>query len=120
MKLLACLLVSHFDFGFTVSIIGFGIVILALALLAFLFTKMPQIINLKFSFKKKSPENVEAAKKTAEPIEANVTAAISLAFHLYFNDLHDKESNVLTIKKVRKSYSPWSSKIYSVTQNWPK
>lgn len=53
-------------------------------------------------------------------IEGNVTAAISLALHLYFSELHDEESNIVTIKKVRKAYSPWSSKIYSVNQNWPK
>ena len=53
-------------------------------------------------------------------VEGNVTAAISLAIHLYFNELHDEESNIVTIKKVRKAYSPWSSKIYSVNQNWPR
>ena len=53
-------------------------------------------------------------------VEGNVTAAISLAIHLHFNELHDNESNIVTIKKVKKAYSPWSSKIYSVNQNWPK
>jgi hypothetical protein len=53
-------------------------------------------------------------------VEGNVTAAISLALHLYFNELHDEESNVVTIKKVKRAYSPWSSKIYSVNNNWPR
>ena len=30
--------------------------------------------------------------------------------------MHDEESGVVTIKQVKKSYSPWSSKIYGVNQ----
>jgi glutaconyl-CoA/methylmalonyl-CoA decarboxylase subunit delta len=41
-------------------------------------------------------------------------AAISMALYSYFNDTHDTESNVLTINKVSKRYSPWSSKIYGL------
>ncbi len=52
-------------------------------------------------------------------IEGNVTAAIGLALHMYFNEMHDEESGVVTIKRVQKAYSPWSSKIYEVNQNWP-
>ena len=44
-----------------------------------------------------------------------VIAAISaaLAEHL---DAHDRESTILTINKVRRAYSPWSSKIYSLRE----
>ncbi len=43
-----------------------------------------------------------------------VSAAISLALHLYQNDLHDFENTVLTMRKVSRTYSPWSSKIYTL------
>ena len=31
-------------------------------------------------------------------------------------ELHDRESTILTINKVKRAYSPWSSKIYSIRQ----
>ena len=42
-------------------------------------------------------------------------AAIGIALHLYLNDnIHDDESNVITIKRIQRRYSPWSYKIYSM------
>lgn len=120
MNLLFLLLAESFDFGFTVAIVGFGIVLFSLTLLFIVFSRLPKIINMKIKKKKGHSETEKPAKETELHLEGNVTAAISLALHLYFNELHDEESNVVTIKQVRKAYSPWSSKIYSVTQNWPK
>lgn len=45
-----------------------------------------------------------------------IAAAISFAIQMYENDLHDKESTVLTINRVAKAYSPWNSKIHGLTQ----
>lgn len=42
-------------------------------------------------------------------------AAIVMALHEHLN-AHDHENTILTINKVRKSYSPWSSKIYSLRE----
>ena len=39
-------------------------------------------------------------------------AAICTALGLYFGELHDKERYTLTIKRVSRNYSPWSSKLY--------
>jgi len=50
-------------------------------------------------------------------ISAEVAAAISAALFLSKNEIHDIESTVLTIDKVAKSYSPWSSKIYGLRKN---
>jgi glutaconyl-CoA/methylmalonyl-CoA decarboxylase subunit delta len=41
-------------------------------------------------------------------------AAIAVALYLHFNELHDEESNIITIQRVSKTYSPWSSKIYNM------
>jgi hypothetical protein len=46
-------------------------------------------------------------------ISGEVTAAIAMAIYLN-RDLHDTESDILTIKKISKDYSPWSSKIYGM------
>lgn len=40
-------------------------------------------------------------------------AAIAMALHEHL-DTHDRENTVLTINKVKRAYSPWSSKIYSL------
>ena len=41
--------------------------------------------------------------------------AIAMALHLYYDEVHDNESNVITIKRIERRYSPWSSKIYGIS-----
>jgi hypothetical protein len=62
----------------------------------------------------------------AEPVSESVkigqvsdeeAAAIALAIHMYKVEMHDKESLTITLKKVSRIYSPWSSKIYTLRQN---
>lgn len=122
MEPLFILLASSIEFGLTVAIVGFFIVFFSLTVLVLIFSRLPKLINMQFNRekirKRKNQEEVVTDKDFV--IEGNVTAAISLAMHMYFNELHDEESNVVTIKKVRKAYSPWSSKIYSTHNNWPR
>ena len=47
-------------------------------------------------------------------LPANASAAIAMALHLYYSDVHDQDSHVITIKKVERRYSPWSAKIYGI------
>ncbi len=123
MNTLFIVLAGTIQFGLTVAIVGFLIVFFSLTILVIVFTRLPKLINMKFNRKKQNrKKNIDEKEFTQDDfvVEGNVTAAISLALHMYFNELHDEESNVVTIKKVRKAYSPWSSKIYSVNQNWPR
>lgn len=59
-------------------------------------------------------------KPVSEPVPAKpsidygVYAAIATAIHLYGEELHDVENAVLTINKVSRTYSPWSSKIHGL------
>lgn len=110
-------LLSVGSFGYTVAIVGFGIVIFALTLLVVVFTNIPKALKMKLrkKLKKTGHEGVE----DIQPIEGNVNAAIGLALSMYLTELHDEESNIVTIKKVQRRYSPWSSKIYSTYNNWP-
>jgi Na+-transporting methylmalonyl-CoA/oxaloacetate decarboxylase gamma subunit len=108
------------DFGWTVALVGFLIVFTALSLLVIVFLRLPKLINMNFKKEPKRKNNDDEKEKKERHIEGNVTAAISMAIHLYFKNQHDEESNIVTIKKVRKAYSPWSSKIYGVTNNWPR
>jgi Na+-transporting methylmalonyl-CoA/oxaloacetate decarboxylase gamma subunit len=123
MDSLFIVLASPVEFGLTVAIVGFFIVFFSLTILVLVFSRLPKLINMQFNRKKLRRNKSKVEEEVTQDdfvVEGNVTAAISLALHMYFNELHDEESNVVTIKKVRKAYSPWSSKIYSVNQNWPR
>jgi len=45
-----------------------------------------------------------------------VVAAIAAAIYEITDDIHDIEPTVLTIDKVSRRYSPWSSKIHSIRE----
>jgi glutaconyl-CoA/methylmalonyl-CoA decarboxylase subunit delta len=49
-----------------------------------------------------------------DEISGEEIAAISMALYSCFSEEHDNESDVVTIRKTSKSYSPWSSKIYGL------
>ena len=55
-------------------------------------------------------EKGEVAHDSGEEI-----AAIVMALHDHL-DAHDTENTILTINKVKRAYSPWSSKIYSLRE----
>ena len=52
-----------------------------------------------------------------EGIPTGDIAAIAMAIHMFYDEAHDNESNVITIKRIERRYSPWSSKIYG-TNNY--
>lgn len=93
------------------SVIGIVVVFVALTILVLLF-ELVQFIILS-SAKRKM---VKAGKKEEEMVDiaANDIAAISMALHLFLSDIHDEESNVITIKQIERRYSPWNSKIYGL------
>jgi hypothetical protein len=102
-------------YGVGMAVIAMSVVFGALILLYVVFknTKKIYSINLKTLFSRKQKESV-SVKATHEEITGEVNAAIALALHLYVSELHDHEDAVLTIKKVARTYSPWSSKIYGL------
>lgn len=98
--------------GYTIAAVGWVIVFSALIALVFVFMAIPKVINFFIANKLKRSGKHEEVKTIT--IDANVNTAIAVALHLYFNEMHDEESNVITIKNAPKQYSPWSSKIYGV------
>jgi Na+-transporting methylmalonyl-CoA/oxaloacetate decarboxylase gamma subunit len=100
--------------GWTVAAVGYFIVFLALVLLIAIFTNIPKLINAITRMRLRR----EGKQVTDEPdefvVDGDVNAAISMALYMYFNEMHDDESNVITINRITKRYSPWSSKIYNV------
>ena len=58
----------------------------------------------------------EAKEKMLGHAPGEVYAAIAMAMHEMQSDVHDVEETVLTITRVKRSYSPWSSKIYTLRE----
>jgi Na+-transporting methylmalonyl-CoA/oxaloacetate decarboxylase gamma subunit len=107
----------QFDFSnisgsnITIAIVGYVIVFIALVLLYFVYNTIPKLINIKVRRKLKKEGKCEDCGDLH--IGGDVNAAISMALYLYFDEIHDEESDVITIKRISKQYTPWSSKIYS-------
>jgi len=99
--------------GWTVALVGYSIVFIALVALVCVFLMIPKLLN--FNLKAKLEKAGKKIKKTDNlDVDANVNAAIAMALYMHSNQYHDDESNIITIKKITKTYSPWSSKIYGV------
>lgn len=100
----------------TVVVVGIGIVFLSLLIVYWFFRYvLTFILNFKLkSFARK--KGIDPAEiQTAKTIQSGeVNAAIAMAIYSYFNELHDVESGVMTIKRVSRHYSPWSSKLYNM------
>ncbi|WP_302562366.1 OadG family transporter subunit [Phocaeicola coprocola] len=58
----------------------------------------------------------EAKEKKLGEAPGEVIAAISMALHEAQGADHDVEETILTISRVKRSYSPWSSKIYTLRE----
>lgn len=108
--------------GWTVVIVGIVIVFAALYVLSLIFDMIPYLMKRKIRFNlKRSGKLDQTVKEDINKIDVagDTNAAIAMALHLFFSEDHDEESNIVTIKKLSKRYSPWNSKIYNVS-NWPK
>jgi hypothetical protein len=71
---------------------------------------------LKNLFKSRKPveQSVETPVEIKDVPDLELQAAIGFALHMYVTELHDFEKTILTIRKVMRPYSPWSSKIYGL------
>lgn len=98
--------------GIIIALVGYIIVFAALVSLFFVFSSIPKLLRISQRKRLKAVGREECMDK--DPITGETNAAISMALHLYFNENHDDESNVMTIKKVSSTYTPWNSKIYGV------
>ncbi|PIF06752.1 MAG: hypothetical protein CSA36_00015 [Draconibacterium sp.] len=110
------MIVLNVDIG-TIALVCMAMVFLVLFFLSVIYLMLPKLLDIYFRKKMESEGKVKIrknAKGSNEPIEGNVNAAIAVALHMYMNDMHDEESNVITIEDVQRAYSPWRSKIYGV------
>ena len=109
---------EHDSAGIGMSISAMSVVFCGLILLFIAFKVVGKVaVNLskRNAMKAKGIDKVEAKELSQAPGE--VYAAISMALHEMQDEVHDVEESVLTITRVKRSYSPWSSKIYTLREN---
>ncbi len=107
--------------GFGMAAMAMGIVFTALLLLCLAFLAISRVgasVSRKNKVIAHSTADTPAhiADELAEHDSGEVIAAIGMALYQHFN-VHDTENTVLTINKVKRAYSPWSSKIYGLRHN---
>jgi hypothetical protein len=95
--------------------LGYVIVFVALIAMYFVFASIPKLINWRRSYLMR--KSGKECNDQCDAIPGDVLAAISLAIYLSANEYHDQESQLMTIKKVSRNYSPWSSKIYGLNNS---
>jgi len=95
---------------------AFIFVFIALLLLYFLFKVIGYIMTMDARKAKKLME-ISSPGLAKEKLSGEVNAAIVMALYLYWNELHDLEDPVITMTKVSRTYSPWSSKIYGLRKS---
>lgn len=101
-----------------ITAVGYLVVFFALVILIFVYKSLPVILKIQTRpKKKKTGDQTDAGASTDSYISGEVNAAIGMALVLYFNEQHDEESHIITIKRVARTYSPWSSKIYGTSAN---
>ncbi|MFH0734784.1 MAG: OadG family protein [bacterium] len=105
--------------GTLITIVGLGIVFMSLALLTIFLVYLTKTLQFSLQQKQKRTGENKAPNQKILDTTGEIDAAISLALHLSFSEQHDLEDHVLTISKVQKMYSPWSSKIYGL-RNFPR
>lgn len=111
---------QHDSIGVGMAISAMSVVFLGLILLYIAFRiigKASVSLSARNAMKAKGiTDKQEAKEKQLGRAPGEVFAAIAMAMHEMQNDVHDVEDTVLTITRVKRSYSPWSSKIYTLRE----
>lgn len=104
-------------YGGAITIIAMCIVIAALVVLSILFYFFGKISSSVQKSKKRKAHGVdsESAEQHHNELDSGeAIAAIGMALAEHFGQGHDMEDTILTIRRMRKAYSPWNSKIYNL------
>ena len=111
---------EHDSTGIGMAITAMSVVFFGLILLYICFRgigKLAIMLRRRNAMEAKDIKCEEEAKeKKLGEAPGEVIAAISMAMHEMQNDVHDVEDTVLTITRVKRTYSPWSSKIYTLRE----
>lgn len=103
--------------GIGMAVMAMAIVFSALLILSscfYIISKIGESVSRRQKIKTLG-EVVDVTTEHHADDSGEAIAAIVMALHDHL-DAHDRENTVLTINKVRRAYSPWSSKIYSLRE----
>lgn len=103
-------------FGGGITIIAMSIVVSALAVLSILFFIFGKISSKLLARKKQRTIGETAPDGATREVDSGETIAaigMALAEHLYGSG-HDLERTILTLRRMKRAYSPWNSKIYNI------
>ncbi len=114
--------------GAGMAAVAMSVVFLGLLILYLVFKQIGstllgmQVKRAKTAAERASATSGSPVVKVATPdqVSGEEFAAIAATIYMYTNELHDEENTVLTINKVMKNYSPWSSKIYGLNNSLHK
>lgn len=104
--------------GFGMTIMAMCIVFTALLLLCLSFYAIGKIGGAVSKMNKMRAHGVDNETTSAKDVahdSGEEIAAIVMALNEHLN-AHDSENTILTINKVKRAYSPWSSKIYGLRE----
>ncbi len=104
--------------GFGMTVMAMCIVFSALLLLCLCFYAIGKIgasVSRINKMRAHGVEKHEVEKHEVSHDSGEEIAAIVMALHDHLN-AHDTENTILTINKVKRAYSPWSSKIYGLRE----
>ena len=111
---------EHDSDGIGMSISAMSVVFCGLILLFIAFKIVGRVsvsLSKRNAMKAKGiTDNQEAKEKKLGEAPGEIFAAIAMAMYEMQSDVHDVEDTVLTITRVKRSYSPWSSKIYTLRE----
>ena len=106
------------ELAIIITIVGYVVVFIALAVLVIVIGRIATVqqfvVRLRLRAKKGLGKDTPEPELPTVSLSADENAAICTALYLYFTELHDEEKYVMTVKKVSRTYSPWSSKIYGI------
>ncbi|PLW94837.1 MAG: phage tail protein [Marinilabiliales bacterium] len=103
--------------GIGMAIIAMFVVMSALVLSYLTFKYVSRLYRSDWK-KKKVIAETNPEEEESESISGEVAAAIAMSLHIYVHQMHDLEDTIITIRKISKTYSPWSSKLYML-RPWP-
>ena len=111
---------EHDSDGIGMSISAMSVVFCGLILLFIAFKIVGRVsvsLSKRNAMKAKGiTDKQEAKEKKLGEAPGEIFAAIAMTMYEMQSDVHDVEDTVLTITRVKRSYSPWSSKIYTLRE----
>jgi Na+-transporting methylmalonyl-CoA/oxaloacetate decarboxylase gamma subunit len=99
----------------TSTFIFWGVVVVLIFLFFFFLKRTDKIVEERARREKEQQMNAKVAVQNIDPTE-EIAAAIAMAISTYKIQMAELENLTITIQKVSKQYSPWSSKIYTLRQ----